>query len=167
MHLARLHAPFDHPEWIFELKLDGFRAMAYIENGATRLVSRNRNTYKSFPMLTQAIGTTMPVSNAILDGEIVHLGPDGTPRFYDLMRRRGPQHFYAFDLTVVTCGTDRCSKGSARCARSCRLSRRPCCTWITSPAAEWNSSRRYACGTWKASWRSSRTRRTRPLPPPG
>jgi bifunctional non-homologous end joining protein LigD len=32
------------------------------------------------------------------DGEIVHLGPEGIPLFYSLMRRRPPQHFYAFDL---------------------------------------------------------------------
>ena len=34
MPLARLHAPFGHPEWIFESKLDGFRAVAYVEDGA-------------------------------------------------------------------------------------------------------------------------------------
>jgi hypothetical protein len=33
MPLARLHAPFDHPDWIFELKYDGWRALAYIEAG--------------------------------------------------------------------------------------------------------------------------------------
>jgi bifunctional non-homologous end joining protein LigD len=38
------------------------------------------------------------VSSAILDGEIVHLDANGLPQFYDLMRRRSPQHFYAFDL---------------------------------------------------------------------
>jgi bifunctional non-homologous end joining protein LigD len=36
--------------------------------------------------------------SAILDGEIVHPGPDGRPLFYELMRRRGPFCFYAFDL---------------------------------------------------------------------
>src|SRR5207237_342075 len=35
---------------------------------------------------------------AVLDGEIVCLGPDGKPEFYKLMRRRSPQHFYAFDI---------------------------------------------------------------------
>jgi bifunctional non-homologous end joining protein LigD len=45
MPLARLQAPFDHPDWIFEPKLDGFRAVVYIENGAARLVSRNRNMF--------------------------------------------------------------------------------------------------------------------------
>src|SRR5215472_10717732 len=36
--------------------------------------------------------------STILDGEIVHPGPDGRPMFYELMRRRGPFCFYAFDL---------------------------------------------------------------------
>src|SRR5439155_790480 len=48
MRLTRRPEPFDHPEWIFELKLDGFRALAYIENHEARLVSRNGNTFASF-----------------------------------------------------------------------------------------------------------------------
>ena len=98
MPLARLHAPFDDPDWIFEPKLDGFRAVAYVDGGAARLVSRNGNTFKSFPALTSAVATALRVRSAILDGEIVHLGPDGAPLFYDLMRRRTPHHFMAFDL---------------------------------------------------------------------
>jgi ATP-dependent DNA ligase len=35
MPLARLDAPFEHPDWIFEPKLDGFRAVAYVEGGAS------------------------------------------------------------------------------------------------------------------------------------
>ena len=69
-----------------------------MDGGTARLVSRNGNVYKSFPVLTTAIGFALQVKNAILDGEIVHLGPDGAPLFYDLLRRRTPQHFYAFDL---------------------------------------------------------------------
>ena len=43
----------------------------------------------------------MPAGSAILDGEIVRLGSDGKPLFYELMRRRAPQHFYAFDLLWI------------------------------------------------------------------
>ncbi len=39
MPLARLHAPFDHPEWLFELKYDGFRSLAY---GATPRATASR-----------------------------------------------------------------------------------------------------------------------------
>ena len=55
MPLARLATPFDHPDYIFEPKLDGFRAVAYVESGACRLVSRNRNAFKTFEALAQAI----------------------------------------------------------------------------------------------------------------
>src|SRR4051794_36044364 len=37
------HAPFDDPAWIFEPKLDRFRALAYIDGGSARLVSRSGN----------------------------------------------------------------------------------------------------------------------------
>ena len=41
--------PFNDPEWIFELKHDGFRALAYIENSECRLVSRNDYTFPHWP----------------------------------------------------------------------------------------------------------------------
>jgi bifunctional non-homologous end joining protein LigD len=98
MPLARLSEPFDHPDWQFELKYDGFRALAHFENGTVRLVSRNRNVFKSFPELCATMAACIEAESAVLDGEIVYLGRDGRPEFYNLMRRRGPQHFYAFDI---------------------------------------------------------------------
>jgi len=98
MPLAHLQAPFDLPGWLFEPKLDGFRALAYVENGACSLVSRNHNAFKTFPELAQAVGQELAGRSAILDGEIVRPGKDGHPLFYELMRRRGPFCFYAFDL---------------------------------------------------------------------
>jgi ATP-dependent DNA ligase len=38
MRLARRSEPFDHPDWIYEIKFDGFRALAYVESGKCRLV---------------------------------------------------------------------------------------------------------------------------------
>ena len=98
MRLAHLHQPFDHKDWLFELKYDGFRALAYVENGSARLISRRHNTYKSFDTPCTQIVRCLRVENAILDGEIFCLGKDGRPRFDDLLRRRSPQYFYAFDL---------------------------------------------------------------------
>jgi bifunctional non-homologous end joining protein LigD len=98
MPLARLAEPFDHPEWLFELKYDGFRALAHIEAAGVRLVSRNRNAFKTFPELCAAMAACIEAETAVLDGEIVYLGGDGRPEFYNLMRRRTPQHFYAFDV---------------------------------------------------------------------
>jgi ATP-dependent DNA ligase len=79
-------------------KSDGFRAVAYVESGACRLVSRNRNAFKTFELLAQAIAQDIAGRSVILDGEIVPPGPDGRPMFYELIRRRGPFCFYAFDL---------------------------------------------------------------------
>src|SRR5215472_11619288 len=105
MPLARFDVPFEHPDWIFEPKMDGFRAVAYVEGGACRLVSRNRNAFKTFEPLAQAIAQELAGRSAILDGEIVHPGRDGRPMFYELMRRREPFCFYAFDLLWLD-GTD-------------------------------------------------------------
>ena len=137
MPLARLHAPFDHPDWIFEPKLDGFRALAYVENGAARLVSRKQNVYRSFPALTAAIGKSLPVRGAIVDGEIVHLGPDGAPLFYDLMRRRAPQHFVRSTCcgsTAATSANYRSLTASGSCAALSPRSRRQFCASIILPA---------------------------------
>jgi bifunctional non-homologous end joining protein LigD len=98
MPLARLDRPFDHPDWIFEPKLDGFRAVAYLEGGACQLVSRRGNRFKTFEPLARAMAGDLAGRTAILDGEIVRPGPDGRPLFYELMRRRGPFCFSAFDL---------------------------------------------------------------------
>ena len=96
--MARLQTPFEHPDWIFEPKLDGFRALVYVEGGTCRLVSRNRNAFKTFDSLARGIAQDLGGETVILDGEIVRPGADGRPRFYELMRRRGPFCFYAFDL---------------------------------------------------------------------
>jgi bifunctional non-homologous end joining protein LigD len=80
MPLARFDAPFEHPDWIFEPKMDGFRAVAYVEGGACRLVSRN--AFKTFEPLAQAIAKGLAGRSAIMDGEIVRPGPDGRPMFY-------------------------------------------------------------------------------------
>jgi ATP-dependent DNA ligase len=45
---TRIAAPFDHDDFVFELKHDGFRALAYIEDGSCRLISRKQIQYRSF-----------------------------------------------------------------------------------------------------------------------
>jgi hypothetical protein len=62
------------------VKYDGFRALAYLEDGTVRLVSRKGNTYRSFPALCQSLAVCLSVNDAVLDGEIVYLGPDGKPQ---------------------------------------------------------------------------------------
>src|SRR6266849_3863022 len=97
MPLSRRPLPFDHPEWIFELKYDGFRSLAIIQNGRTQLISRNGNPFNSFADLRK--GVTLPLAGkTVLDGEIVCLDKRGRPQFRDLLFHRGEPCFFAFDL---------------------------------------------------------------------
>jgi bifunctional non-homologous end joining protein LigD len=97
MRLRLIAKPFDDPDYIFELKHDGFRALVYIDAGECKLISRNLNRFKSFDSLRKSLNN-LPVQNAILDGEIVCLDSQGVSQFNELFSRRGTPVFYAFDL---------------------------------------------------------------------
>jgi bifunctional non-homologous end joining protein LigD len=98
MPLFRRLEAFSHPDWIFEIKHDGFRGLAYVEGEHARLLSRRGNGYKSFNDLGNWIGRHLKAENAVLDGEIVCLDPDGRSNFNALLYRRAEPSFYAFDL---------------------------------------------------------------------
>jgi bifunctional non-homologous end joining protein LigD len=98
MKLVQQATPFDDDEWLFEVKHDGFRALAYIDNGLCRLVSRHDFDYKRFRELAWALPSKVNVKNAVLDGELVVLDRMGRDKFNDLMAGRGFVAFAAFDL---------------------------------------------------------------------
>ena len=81
MPLQKRRVPFDGSDWVFELKYDGFRALARVDHGRTQLISRNGNTFASFQELQQNIGASLPNDSVVLDGEIVCLDRKGRPRF--------------------------------------------------------------------------------------
>jgi ATP-dependent DNA ligase len=56
MPLGRKPEPFDDPEWIYELKYDGFRAVAVVQYGHCTLFSRNGHPFPSFSELASQIG---------------------------------------------------------------------------------------------------------------
>jgi len=93
----------DGPEWLHEIKYDGYRLLARIEDGGVRLLTRNGLDWTAkFPALARAL-TTLPVESAIVDGELVALAVDGTTSFADLQDRiaRGRTDelvYFAFDL---------------------------------------------------------------------
>ena len=97
MRLTRIAKAFDDPDYVFELKHDGFRAIAYIEAGECKLVSRNLKHFKSFVSLKESLGK-IPVKNSILDGEVVCLDSNGVSQFNELVSRKGKPVLYAFDL---------------------------------------------------------------------
>ena len=98
MRLLKRPFPFDHPDWIFELKYDGFRALAVIENGGAH---RNGHAFASFAELGKEMRAALPdVRNTVLDGEIVCVDSSGRPQFEDLLFHRGDPCFFAFDLLI-------------------------------------------------------------------
>ena len=98
MPLQTRASPFDDPNWLFELKYDGFRALAAIDHGRAQLVSRNGHPFASFSDLARGIGAAVPNRQTVLDGEIVCLDKKGKPQFRDLLFRHGDPCFFAFDL---------------------------------------------------------------------
>src|SRR6266568_8446156 len=105
MPLLKRSLPFDDPEWIYELKMDGFRALAVIEHGRAQLLSRNGHLFASFSALAESISDSLPNVRAVIDGEICSLDRGGRPQFKNLLFRRGnPPCFFAFDL--LTYGKD-------------------------------------------------------------
>lgn len=115
MLASSIDEAFDGEDWLFEIKWDGYRAVAFVEERKVRLVSRNQNELthrypelKDFPQFVQA-------KNAILDGEVVALDEQGRASFSLMQQRtgfrpggkRGAIHsevtvlYYAFDLLYL------------------------------------------------------------------
>jgi len=102
MPLQRRREPFDHPDWLFELKYDGFRALAVIQAGRTLLVSRNGHPFMSFASLSDAITADLDIGGkTVIDGEIVCVDRHGRPQFKDLLFRRSTPCFFAYDLLML------------------------------------------------------------------
>ena len=94
--LARLHdAPFDDAAWIFEIKWDGYRAVAEVNKKENRLYSRNGLSFSTdYPAVFAELVKIK--TGTVLDGEIVALDADGKPRFQLLQQ-------YAHDPSVPVC----------------------------------------------------------------
>ena len=96
--LGRLAAPFDDPGWIYEIKYDGFRALAILEHGRCRFFSRNRHPLHGLTALASALAKAIPVDQAILDGELAVTDPMGRSVVAAMMTTRQQARFFAFDL---------------------------------------------------------------------
>ena len=110
--MASVRDPFSHPDWLFEPKLDGIRAVAHVSGGEARLYSRRgTDLTAAYPGLVAALAA-QPVAEAIFDGEIVAFDERGVPSFELLQQRmnlggeldiaaaeaRVPVTYMAFDL---------------------------------------------------------------------
>lgn len=94
--------------WLHEMKFDGYRLLAFIENGKVRLVTRNGKDWThKFPTVAEAVAK-LNLDSAILDGEVVSLDDEGLPNFQqlqNLLKRRDDRElvFYLFDLPYFAC----------------------------------------------------------------
>jgi bifunctional non-homologous end joining protein LigD len=96
-------APFDSPDWIFEIKLDGYRAITVFDSaGKPHLWSRNGLALEAkFPTITKAV-SKLKLRSTILDGEVVAVDENVIPRFQLLQRFQkqptAPTLYYVFDV---------------------------------------------------------------------
>lgn len=96
----------DGDEWLHEIKFDGYRIICRIDAGSVELFSRNqKNWTKRLTSLAEA-AKSLPVKQAIFDGEVVAVRPDGVTDFQDLQNafrehRTDALHYYLFDLLYL------------------------------------------------------------------
>jgi bifunctional non-homologous end joining protein LigD len=92
----------DGPEWTFEIKLDGYRAVAVNSNGKLSLFSKNRKSFtRQYPYLIETL-CDLP-QNTVADGEVVALDDGGRPDFNLLQHSRSQASrisYFVFDLLV-------------------------------------------------------------------
>jgi bifunctional non-homologous end joining protein LigD len=115
MLATSIERPFDDPEWLFEIKWDGYRAVSFLQDGKVRLVSRNQNELTGeFPELNE-LSKLIKAKNAVLDGEVVALDEQGRASFSLMQQRTGIRKggrrvgarrelqivYYIFDLLYV------------------------------------------------------------------
>jgi bifunctional non-homologous end joining protein LigD len=90
--------PFDDPAYLFEPKYDGFRGLLYLSGREGHFRSKRGKVLKQFEQLCYWVREELRVKEAILDGEVVALDPEGRQDFRGLLARRGNLHYAAFDV---------------------------------------------------------------------
>ena len=129
-------APPGGAAWLSEIKLDGYRFLAAIEDGRVRLLTRNGHDWANRMPSIAAAFKSLPVKSAMLDGELVSLRADGVSTFHGLQAalkdgRDDTLTFYAFDLLHLN-GWD---------LRNCQLVERK---RILAGLADWTGMLRYS-----------------------
>ena len=104
MFATLVDEPFDREGWLFEVKWDGYRAIAEVRQGDARLYSRNLVAFNDrFPHIMEALPKIG--LEAVLDGEIVIVDEEGVSQFQLLQNymhtRQGTLVYYVFDLLYI------------------------------------------------------------------
>ncbi len=83
--------PFSHPDWLFEVKWDGIRAISFVTKDGVRLMSRRGNDCSAqYPELA-GIRRELEAETCVIDGEIVAYDEKGMPNFHLLQKRMNLQ----------------------------------------------------------------------------
>jgi len=107
--------PFNSDEYLYEVKWDGYRVLAFIEGSNVRLLSRNQNDLTHQYRELRELATHIKAKTAILDGEVVALDEEGRPSFSLMQQRTGiaemgrriaqrkdvPIRYYVFDMPYL------------------------------------------------------------------
>jgi bifunctional non-homologous end joining protein LigD len=115
MLATSIEKPFDNPEWLFEIKWDGYRAISFMADGKVRLLSRNQNDLRAQFSELHDLPKFVKAETAVLDGEIVALDEQGRSSFSLMQQRTGfraggrravgradvPIVYYVFDLLYL------------------------------------------------------------------
>jgi bifunctional non-homologous end joining protein LigD len=100
MKATLVDEPFDEPGWLYEVKWDGYRALATINKGEAELLSRNNLPFDKYYPINKQLQTWK--IDAVIDGEIVVLNDKGTSDFGALQNWRseadGNLVYYVFDI---------------------------------------------------------------------
>ncbi|MFC4873616.1 DNA ligase D [Negadavirga shengliensis] len=104
MLAMKTSAIFSKAGWVYEIKWDGYRVMANIQNGTVHLYSRNGITYnQKYPSLVTQL-QAVP-HDALLDGEVVVVNEEGIPDFQKLQHYSeeidGELRYYVFDILYL------------------------------------------------------------------
>jgi DNA ligase D-like protein (predicted ligase) len=90
-------------DWLYELKLDGYRAIAIKSSGKVHLRSRNDNDFSvRYPGIVKALNAM--ADETVIDGEVVALDEEGRPSFNTLQNygsSGAPLHFFIFDVLIL------------------------------------------------------------------
>jgi bifunctional non-homologous end joining protein LigD len=100
MKATLVDEPFDDPDWVYEVKWDGYRAVAVIDKKGVELISRNNIPFDKYYPINKVLKDWQ--INAVIDGEIVVLNDKGLSDFGGLQNWRseadGNLVFYVFDI---------------------------------------------------------------------
>ena len=97
-----LPPPSQDDEWAYEIKWDGYRTLAFVDDGARAAAEQQQHSTspRKYPELG-GFAAAVNAPSAILDGELVVLDDDGRPSFELMQRHESQAAFYVFDVLQI------------------------------------------------------------------